>query len=177
VKFRDLYNKIISKEPYDDMGVFFASYESFEEVPLVSRYSRLKCLKEEMSDNEVSDFLTGFAAFLLSTLRLLDASRGSNIFFAVTFTDFEGYGEQGVLVPNIFIYPKPAAVCFLEKIRENHSGLASQEITEVKRHFSNCGLEAAFDFYESRFHDAACGEAVVRVFAVFKGSSIVQYPF
>ncbi|WP_192558480.1 Imm15 family immunity protein [Pseudomonas allokribbensis] len=168
MRFKDLYSKIISKEPYNDMDIFFANYENFEEIPLVSRYSRLKCLEEEMSSDGVSDFLTGFAAFLLSTLRLLDASRGNDVFFAITFTDFEGGEEQGVLVPNIFIYPKPASVGFLEKIRESHSGLASQEIKEIKRHFSNCGLETAFDFYESRFHDAACGEEIVRVFAVFK---------
>ncbi|WP_225929961.1 Imm15 family immunity protein [Pseudomonas botevensis] len=168
MKFTDLYRKVISKEPYNDVGVFFESYESFEEIPLISRYSRLKHLKDEMSSSGVSDFLTGLALFLLNTLRLLEASRGKGVFFAVTFTDFEGLEEQGVLIPNIFIYTKPASVSFLKKVRENDRGLVSQEMTKVKELFSNCGAGTAFDFYESRFYDAACAEEIVRVFAVPK---------
>jgi hypothetical protein len=29
-----------------------------------------------------------------------------------------------------------------------------------------CGVKTAFDFYESRFHDAICAEEIVRVFVV-----------
>lgn len=168
MKLTDFYSKIISKEPYNDMEMFFESYESFEEVPIVSRYTRLKILKDEMGSNGASDFLTGLAVFLLNTLRLLGVSRNDNVFFAVTFTDFEGLEEQGVLIPNIFIYPKSNSDDFLEKVRENHKGLASWEMTEVKKSFSKGGAEAAFDFYESRFYDAACAEEIVRVFAIPK---------
>ena len=166
MKLTDLYNKVISKEPYDDMRVFFEDYESFEEIPLVSRYSRLKHLMNEMSRNGVSDFLTGLALFVLNALRLLEVSRDKDVFFAVSFTDFAGLEEQGVLMPNIFIYTKPASVGFLEEVRKNDRGLASKEMKEVKKRFSSCGAETAFDFYESRFYDAACAEEIVRIFAV-----------
>lgn len=166
MKLTDIYSKIISEEPYNDMDVFFENYESFEEIPLVSRYSRLKLLKDELSGSGASNFLTGLAVFLLNTLRLLEVSRSESVFFAVSFTDFEGLEEQGILIPNIFIYPKPASVGFLEKVRENDGGLESWEMQEVKSHFSNCGVETAFDFYESRFHYAVCAEEIVRVFAV-----------
>ncbi|BCT33428.1 Imm15 family immunity protein [Pseudomonas sp. BNK-6] len=166
MKLTDIYSKIISEEPYNDMDVFFESYESFEEIPLVSRYSRLKLLKDELGDSGASNFLTGLAVFLLNTLRLLEVSRSESVFFAVTFTDFAGLEEQGILIPNIFIYPKPASVGFLEKIRENNGDLESWELQQVKRYFSNYGVETAFDFYESRFHDAVCSEESVRVFAV-----------
>lgn len=46
MKLADLYNKIISKEPYNDIDIFFSDYEGFEEIPLVSRYSRLSFLKK-----------------------------------------------------------------------------------------------------------------------------------
>ncbi|WP_275928030.1 Imm15 family immunity protein [Pseudomonas sp. 3MA1] len=88
MKLTDLYNKVISKEPYDDMRVFFEDYESFEEIPLVSRYSRLKHLMNEMSRNGVSDFLTGLALFVLNTLRLLEVSRDKDIFFCCKFYRF-----------------------------------------------------------------------------------------
>lgn len=166
MKFTELYSRIISKEAYNDMAVFFESHESFEEIPLVSRYSRLKLLRDEMNDSGVSGFLIGLAVFLLNTLRWLETSRTEGVFFAVTFTDFSGLEEQGVLMPNIFIYPKSASVGFLEKVREQDKGFASREITEVKRHFSSCGLETAFDFYESRFYDTACAGDIVRIFAI-----------
>ncbi|WP_426186981.1 Imm15 family immunity protein [Pseudomonas sp. NFXW11] len=166
MKFADFYSRIISKEAYKDMDVFFEIHESFEELPIVSRYSRLDFLRQEMSSGAVADFLTGFAVFLLNTLRLLEASRDENVFFALTFTDFEGLEEQGILIPNIFFYQQPAAAVFLQKLQEKAQGHASREMTDVKRHFSNCGAETAFDFYESRFYDAACAEELVRVFAV-----------
>uniref|UniRef100_UPI0004690958 Imm15 family immunity protein n=1 Tax=Pseudomonas sp. PH1b TaxID=1397282 RepID=UPI0004690958 len=128
MKLTDVYSKIISEEPYNDMDIFFDNYESFEEIPLVSRYSRLKPLKDELSGSGASGFLTGLAVFLLNTLRLLEVSRSESVFFAVTFTDFEGLEEQGILIPNIFIYPKPASVGFLEKLRENDGGLESREM-------------------------------------------------
>lgn len=80
MKLTDLYNKVISKEPYNDMDVFFESYESFEEIPLVSRYGRLKHLMDEMSNDGVSDFLTGLALFVLNTLKVLETSTGKDIF-------------------------------------------------------------------------------------------------
>lgn len=33
MKLTDIYSKIISEEPYNDMDVFFENYESFEEIP------------------------------------------------------------------------------------------------------------------------------------------------
>jgi hypothetical protein len=166
MKLTDIYSKLISKEPYNDMEVFFASYESFEEIPLVSRYRRLDFLKRDMSDDRISDILVGLAFFLINSINALTKT-DDNPFIAVSFTDFEGLEEQGVLVPNIFVYPKPASIGFLAKVREG-SGLASKELDEVKRHFSSCRIKTAFDFYESRFHDAACDENIVRVFAVPK---------
>lgn len=41
-----LFCKIISKEPYNDMNIFFSGFESFEEIPLISRRRRLKLLKK-----------------------------------------------------------------------------------------------------------------------------------
>ncbi|MEN5254195.1 Imm15 family immunity protein [Pseudomonas protegens] len=81
------------------MDVFFESYESFEEIPLVSRYGRLKHLMDEMSSDGVSDFLTGLALFVLNTLRVLEVSTGKDVFFAVTFTDLKGWSSK------VFSYP------------------------------------------------------------------------
>ncbi|CAI8851953.1 hypothetical protein EMIT0324P_210005 [Pseudomonas chlororaphis] len=62
MKLTDLYNKIINQEWYNDTSIF-PSYESFEGIPLISRYSRLKSLKNRMSDDNVSDLLVGLLCF------------------------------------------------------------------------------------------------------------------
>lgn len=169
MKLTDLYSQVISQEPYNDMAVFFSGYESFEEIPLVSRYSRLAFLKTQMSHDQVSDFLTGLAVFLLNSIRALTATGADNqYFYAVTYTDFEALEEQGVAIPNIFIYPKPSSIGFLQKLKSVPGATVSREMDHVRRLFSNCGVETIFDFYESRFYDVACGEDIVRVFAVPK---------
>lgn len=171
MKLTDFYKKIISKEPYNDMGVFFSNYESFEEIPLISRYGRLKTLKSSMGDDNVSDFLVGLSFFILNSIKALSSTLENNdIFFAVTFTDFEILEAQGVIIPNIFIYPKPASAGFLKKVQKNQMNVISREMEKVKIHFSRCDLYDIFNFYESRFYDSACGEDIVRIFAVPKSS-------
>lgn len=171
MKLTDFYKKIISKEPYNDMGVFFSNYESFEEIPLISRYGRLETLKSSMGDDNVSDFLVGLSFFILNSIKALSSTLEKNdIFFAVTFTDFEILEAQGVIIPNIFIYPKPASADFLKKVQKNQMNAISREMEKIKSHFSRCDLDDIFNFYESRFYDSACGEDIVRIFAVPKSS-------
>jgi hypothetical protein len=87
MKLAEIYSKIISKEPYNDMGVFFESYESFEEIPIVSRYKRLDFLKKEMSNDKVSEVLAGVAIFLMNLIKIMGET-GKCSFYAITFTDF-----------------------------------------------------------------------------------------
>jgi len=39
---------------------------------------------------------------------------------------------------------------------------------EIKVFFDKLGSKALFDFYESSFYDSACGQDIVRVYAVSK---------
>jgi hypothetical protein len=167
MKLAEIYRKIISEEPYKDMGVFFESYESFEEIPLVSRCKRLDFLKKEMSNDKVSEVLAGGAIFLMNLIKIMGETDKCS-FYAITFTDFYGIDEREVLVPNIFVYPGAASVGFIDKIKENSAIAASKEMKEVMNKFHKIGGEAIFDFYESRFSDSACDEEIIRVFAVPK---------
>lgn len=167
MKLAEIYSKIISKEPYNDMAVFFESYENFEEIPLVSRYKRLDFLKKEMSNDSVSAVLAGAAIFLINLIRVMETADTLN-FYAITFTDFDGLDDQDVIVPNIFVYPAPASVGFLDKLKERGGKAASREMKKVKNYFDKLGSKALFDFHESRFHDSVCGEDIIRIFAVPK---------
>ncbi|WP_347900849.1 Imm15 family immunity protein [Pseudomonas purpurea] len=169
MRLTDLYNKVISQEPYNDMNVFFSDYESFEEIPLISRYRRLDFLKQEMNEDNIPDFLISFSVFLLNSIKVLSTTTEKNkTFFAITFTNFELLDESGLIIPNIFIYPNSATENFLDEIQNKHSKNTSRELEKVKRHFSRCTMETIFNFYESRFHDPACGEDLVRIFAIQK---------
>ena len=167
MKLAEIYSKIISKEPYNDMAVFFESYESFEEIPLVSRYKRLDFLKKEMSNERVSAVLAGGAIFLINLIRMM-ASADTTNFYAITFTDFDGLDDQNVIIPNIFVYPAPASVGFLDKLKGGGKRSASREMKVVSDCFDKLGSKALFDFHESRFYDSACGEDIIRIFAIPK---------
>lgn len=170
MKLVELYNKIISKEPYNNMNVFFESYESFEEIPIVSRYSRLDFLKEEMNNDKVSELLVSTAIFLMNSIKIMGPTDKPD-FYAITFTDFDGLDVGDVIIPNIFVYPGPASNGFVDKIRVKKIKAVSQEMKEVKKIFDMLGFETVFDFHESRFYDSASKDEIVRIFAVPKISS------
>ncbi|RYZ86246.1 MAG: hypothetical protein EOP06_14860, partial [Proteobacteria bacterium] len=69
-----LFRKIISKEPYNDLSVFFSEFKSFEEIPLVSRDHRLKILKKSVGSDKSSEFLISLAFFLIGSIRALSAT-------------------------------------------------------------------------------------------------------
>lgn len=169
MKLTKLHRKIISKEPYNDLSIFFSGFESFEEIPLISRYHRLKLLKKSMENERVSDFLIGLSFFLLNTIRALSRTKkDEDIFFALSFTDFHFSAEQGILMPNVFVYPPPGSADFMTKLQSRRPNEVSQEMNEVKTQFSRCSIEQAFDFYESRFYDSASGDDIIRIYAVPK---------
>lgn len=168
MKLIKLFRKIISKEAYRDISIFFSDFESCEEIPLISRHHRLKTLEKFMDNEKTSDFLVSLSFFLINSIKALSPTTEDNkTFFAVSFTDFD-FAEQGILMPNIFVYPTPGSANFLQKIQAGQKNESSTEMTAVKKHFSRCHIESIFDFYESRFFDSACGEEIVRVYAVLK---------
>ncbi|SDQ63355.1 Immunity protein 15 [Pseudomonas sp. UC 17F4] len=174
MKLTDLYTSIISKESYDDMDVFFLSYESFEEIPLISRHNRLDQLADILGKSNTLDFLIGLSAFLLNSITTLARVKKLNedeLFIAITFTDFDNpYGSEPI-IPNIFIYPNQNKENdFHQSLKNNTPNKKSIELTTIQKHFSKCNLENSFIFYESRFFDPACDEEIVRIFAVPKRS-------
>lgn len=174
MKLTDLYNSIISKEPYHDMDIFFAPHDSFEEIPTISRYSRANRLSESLGKINTLDFLIGLSVFLLNTISVL--ARAKNIaqhelFVAITFTNFDDAIENNPTIPNIFIYPNQNEDNdFQESLRRRHPTKASVELKMIQEHFSKCNLENSFIFYESRFFDHACNEDFVRIYAIPKQS-------
>lgn len=168
MKFEEIYKKIISKEPYNDMNIFTCRYESFEEVPVVSRYSRLDTFKKELGCDGVRDMLITLSIFIINSALIV--SRCKNIeatLLAITFTSFDRYEQDGFLIPKIFIYPKGYKRGFLKSLRQR-SPASSQELQIIRQLFETNRAAEGFEFLESRFHDPACNEELVRIYAIPK---------
>ena len=172
MKMTDMYQKIIRHEPYNNMDIFFVEYDSFEEIPVVSRYHRLAFLQSEMTASNVSSYLAGLSIYILNSAKIISANNDlESIFFAITFTDFSFFEETATLIPNIFVYTKAREDDFFKRLISNRSAKISLEKEAVKACFINCGGEIFFDFFESRFFDEASEEELVRIFAVPKCTS------
>lgn len=174
MKLTDLYNSIISKEPYNDMDIFFAHHDSFEEIPLISRCNRANQLSESLGKSNTLDFLIGFSVFLLNTINALARAKNiaeNELFIAITFTNLDVPLENNPIIPNIFIYPNQnEGNNFQKSLRCKHPTKISIELKTIQEHFSRCKLENSFIFYESRFFDHACNEDFVRIYAIPKQS-------
>jgi hypothetical protein len=169
MKISDIYKKIISKEPYNDTNVFVANYESFEEIPIVSRYQRLNPFMKELGCDGVRKLLISLSVFALNTALIVSKSKNTNnIFYAITFTSFDRYKKDKFMIPKIFIYPEAHKLGFLEKLRQR-SAASSSEMRIVNSLFEEIGIAVEFDILESRFYDTACNEEFVRVYVIPKG--------
>ncbi len=172
MRLTELYNSIISQEPYNDMDVFFAHHDNFEEIPLISRYNRARQLSESLGKSNTLDFLIGLSVFLLNAINVLARAKNitkNELFIAITFTDFDDTSESNLIIPNIFIYPNQNKNNdFQKNLKYEHPTQKSIELTTIQEHFSRCHLKNSFIFYESRFFDYACNENFVRVYAIPK---------
>ncbi|HEX8595036.1 MAG TPA: hypothetical protein VF682_17470 [Pseudomonas sp.] len=96
----------------------------------------------------MSDLLVGFSFFLLNSIKAMSRTEeDSHIFLAMTFTDFDLFAEDAILMPNIFVYPAPGSGDFLAKIKARRKDYVSKEMNEVKKYFSRCNIEPIFDFF------------------------------
>lgn len=168
MKLSNLHTKIISKEPYNDMKIFTESYDNSEEIPLVSRHHRLKQFRKKLGRKGVRDLLINLSIFVLNTaLMVSKIKKRERPFFAITFTDFDGYAKNGFTIPDIFIYPEGHALGFPDKLRRRAAG-PSSEMQAIKGMFKRVGAEGEFEFIESRFHDPACYDEIIRIYAIPK---------
>ncbi|MEN5160722.1 Imm15 family immunity protein [Achromobacter spanius] len=170
MKLSEIYLKIIKTEPYNDLSVFTDKYDSYEEYPVISWYQKAEYLKKFVSPEGVFQILISMANFVLNSAmvyvrRNLDKANG-DVLFAISFDDFEGYKENSFVVPSIFVFPGDAGLDFLHKLINSRVVMSTPEMTLIKKNFEEMGIASNFHFYESRFFDAACGEELVRIYAI-----------
>ncbi len=167
MKLMSIYEQIMRFEPFDDLDALFSNLDSFEEVPLISRQSRLEQTEQNLGSTNISEFLIGLAFFLVNSVRSTRAGHLDCLgMVAITYTDFEENYVDRTMVPNLFVYPGSDGQRFHQKLKDQHGKGSSPEMAAVRATFARCGIENSFSFFESRFHDDACGEEFVRIYAL-----------
>ena len=91
-----LYSKLIKKENLFDLSIFIKEYSSFEEVPLVTRYSHIDFLNKFIDQEDIQSFLINLGFFLLNNINFyakknLLPDEFKEFFVCMTFCDFEDY--------------------------------------------------------------------------------------
>ncbi len=171
MKLSDIFMKLIKDEPYNDLNVFDYSYESYEEFPIVSRYKKVAHLKTTYTAKEAFEILISLACFVLrcATVHTRRNDRGKSdrtTLLGLSFDGFDDFEENSFVVPKIFVFPGTEGVRFLSTLFGKRGMKASYELDLIKNAFHDAGVLSSFDFYESRFFDDACGEELVRIYAI-----------
>jgi len=165
------YEKIITKEAYRNLEVFFCEIDSFEEIPLISRDGRLAKLQKMLKQDDASEFLLGLSYFLLNTIRLIGRSKNIKYgLLAITYVDFDEREYGPTLRPHLFFYPGEPGQKLYDTLLNKQPPHNSKEMLHVKSTFKSCNLLEQFIFVESRWFEEACKEELIRIFAIPKQS-------
>ncbi|MBF7977793.1 MULTISPECIES: Imm15 family immunity protein [Rahnella] len=110
--FEDEFNTLIKKEKLNDLSIYFSDYESYEEIPLFSRYKNISFLSE-LSFNEKNKILIRKGIELIRhvsevSLSYLKEDETEDYFICLSITDwdFDDYKEINCLSPHIYISRK-----------------------------------------------------------------------
>lgn len=108
----DEFKSLIKKEKLNDFANYFNDYESYEEIPLFTRYKNISFLSD-FSFNEKNKILILKGLELLRSIRMmasnyLNESEMKNYFICLTITswDLSDYNEINCLSPNICVSRK-----------------------------------------------------------------------
>ncbi|WP_336852488.1 Imm15 family immunity protein [Pseudescherichia vulneris] len=98
---------LIKKEGLDNLGVYFAAYETFEEIPLFSRWNDISFLSH-LSFDERNKVLLKAAIDLLeknakAAKSIAKGVEMADFFSCITITGWDDAIEMGSLRPNILL--------------------------------------------------------------------------
>lgn len=124
--------KLIEKEGLYNDEVYFADYETFEEIPLFSRWSQVDFLKGRAIDDNnlllishaisLSDYANNSAYTRLGSECL-------DYFCCVTLTKWDCIDEIKCITPNLYISRRKSWIFSYVKFHKSHS---KEELTTMK---------------------------------------------
>lgn len=168
MNMQKIFDKLVEEEPYINLNVFLEEYETFEEIPIISRYKKLQILKANPQETEAADILLNISFFVLNSAMLYmrtKKTKPEEHFIAITYTDFDFNNKIEPPIPNLSVNPNTTKSSSLEKLKNKQKVEASPEMKLVQERFDACRIRPLFSFYESRFFDSACNENTIRSYA------------
>lgn len=123
-KLNNKIQSLIKKEGLDRPHVFFANYETFEEIPLFSRWAHIDFLKKY--DFAQRNKILIQLACDVTNRTINEAQKHSNLnfdeyFICISITDWDDIDELGCISPNIFISRRKTWILPLLELREIES--------------------------------------------------------
>lgn len=142
------------------METLFETYKTFEEIPLIDRYGKIKNWKRKLAKEDMLPIWINICNFIISTSAALDKTSKKSR-FCITFCNFEETIEESY-IPNIHI---SSSYLFLSSLKEKLiAPQESKQPTLIERNFLKCDLLKEYDFYQSSFYDHSTREDITRIY-------------
>lgn len=123
IKFDKEMQKLIKKEGLNDSSIFFSDYDTFEEIPLFSRWKNISFLSS-LSFNEKNKVLIKKGLELIADSHSCSNNYIDNVnnyFACLSLTNWDDYEEINCLTPNIFVSRKKEWLLSNLKLRETQT--------------------------------------------------------
>jgi len=167
----EIYKNIFRKEGLVNFDMFIRDYDTFEEIPLISRYRHLAFLNGKIEKKDTQFFLLNAAVFLLNNIDLyakhrLSPSEYREFFVCLTFSDLDEIDTLGYAIPNFFVTRKMELLKFL-RITDPDS---AKDTDTLRSAFDRCGL-STFTLTRTVSQDQLCGD-LVRIYAIDRANRL-----
>lgn len=142
--FEKEMEKLKKKEGLDDLSIFFADYETFEEIPLFSRWNNISFLSS-LTFNEKNKVLVESSINIVSLClkeaeNYLKKEELDDYFICTTLTGWDDYDEINCLNANIFISRRKSWLLTHLNLSKRNS-IEENLISEYLLSFSNPNLD------------------------------------
>lgn len=131
---------LIKKGRLDDPNVLYGDYETFEEIPLFSRWSYIDFLQNYSFDEKNKILLkqaTALTEEAFTNARKIKNLDFNEYFICITITDWDYIDELGCISPNVFISKRKNWILPLLKLSE----FDSPEANMIKTYLHDLNID------------------------------------
>lgn len=153
IKLEKKMQELIKKEELNDSSIFFSDYDTFEEIPLFSRWENISFLSS-LSFNEKNKVLIKKTLELIADCNSCSRNYIDNVndyFICLSLTNWDDYGEINCLTPNVFVSRRKGWLLSKLKLRETQT-IEENIIREYlfSLGFSDCKVFISASFSENK---------------------------
>jgi hypothetical protein len=165
-----LFYELVKKENLSNLDQFIVDFQTFEEIPLISRVHHVKHYKKIFSEEEFQLFLINAAVFILNNVIQHARKSGCDAsFFACLTFSFDDIEEFGYAIPDFLVTRKIELFYSLKTKKETTVENLPPILSQA---FLKTGTERVFQFIESIIEDP-CGD-MVGAYAIPRNSPLFK---